>query len=138
MAWEPEPRTGGSQEDLGAFNRRYVACYNAYEFHRLGGFVAVDVKVNGEAQSLGEYVQNLEAVTAAFPDYHWDLQHLLVDGDWLAAHFIDTGTHMGLFLGVPASGRQVSTHEFAIYRIAAGRIAEVWVTVENLGVLRRL
>src|SRR4051812_21101612 len=32
------------------------------------------------------------------------------------AHFVDTGTHRGAFLGVPASGRSVSTQEFAFYR----------------------
>jgi len=37
----------------------------------------------------------LEAVVRAFPDHRWDLRHLLVDGDVVAAHFVDTGTHRG-------------------------------------------
>ena len=37
-------------------------------------------------------------------------------------------------LGVPATGRSVSTEEFAFYRIDAAQIAEVWGTglVEQL------
>jgi hypothetical protein len=39
---------------------------------------------------------------------------------------------------VPATGRAVSTQEFAIYRFQAGRIAEVWVTADNLRLLDQL
>ena len=72
------------------------------------------------------YVAGLRAVVGAFPDYHWDLRHLLVDGNWLSAHLDDTGTHAGTFLGVPATGRAISTQELAIYRVDSGRIVECW------------
>jgi predicted ester cyclase len=70
--------------------------------------------------------------------YRWNLEHLVIDGCWLSAHFIDTGTHRGTFLGVPATGRPVTTQEFAVYRIDADRIAEVWVTADNLRLLDQL
>jgi predicted ester cyclase len=127
-----------SGHDLDTFYRGYNACCNAHEFDRLGEFVASEVQVTGEIQGLQNYIRDLEAVIQAFPDYHWDLKHLLVDGEWLAAHFIDTGTHAGTFLDVPATGRKVSTQEFAHYRVAGGRIVEVWVTADNLGLVRQL
>jgi hypothetical protein len=74
-------------------------------------------------------------VVDAFPDYRWELDHLLIDNCWIAAHFHDTGTHRGIFLGVPATGRSVATQEFAVYRVTAGKITEVWVTADNLGLL---
>jgi predicted ester cyclase len=124
--------------DLDGFYRRYNAFCNAHEFDRLGEFVASDVQVNGELQGLRDYVRGLEAVVQAFPDYRWELRHLLVDGDWLAAHFVDTGTHAGTFLDVPATGRKVTTQEFAFYRVAGGRIVEVWVTADNLRLVQQL
>jgi predicted ester cyclase len=131
--------TGSSNKrDLGAFYRRYIACCNAREFHRLGEFVASGVRVNGDVQGLPDYIRNLEAVVQAFPDYHWDLQHLLVEGEWVAAHFIDTGTHLGTFQGVQPTGRGVTTQEFAFHRVATNRIVEVWVTADNLRVLQQL
>jgi predicted ester cyclase len=48
------------------------------------------------------------------------------------------GTHRGPFLGVPATGRSVSTQEFALYRVEAGRITEVWVTADDLQLLEQL
>jgi predicted ester cyclase len=68
----------------------------------------------------------LRELVEAFPDFHWDLRHLLVDGNWLCAHLIDTGTHAGTFLGVSPTGRTISAPEFAVYRVDRGRIVEVW------------
>jgi predicted ester cyclase len=130
--------TPSDEQGLEAVYRRYNRLCNAHRFDRLGEFVAPDVEVNGEAQGLAAYVDGLRAVVRAFPDYRWDLRHLLVSGTWVSAHFLDTGTHRGTFLGVPATGRTVSTQEFAIYRFDTGRIAEVWVTADNLRLLDQL
>jgi steroid delta-isomerase-like uncharacterized protein len=130
--------SASNEEDLERVYRRYNRLCNAHRFDRLGEFVAQDVEVNGEVQGLQAYVDGLQAVVRAFPDYRWDLRHLFVSGAWVSAHFLDTGTHRGTFLGVPATGRTVSTQEFAIYRFQAGRIAEVWVTADNLRLLDQL
>jgi predicted ester cyclase len=123
---------------LESFYRHYNELCNEHRFDRLGDFVAVDVAVNGEIQGLDAYVAGLEAVVRAFPDYRWNLRHLLVDSPWISAHFLDTGTHRGTFLGVAATGRTVGIQEFATYRVDAGRIVEVWVAADNLDLLRQL
>ena len=120
------------------FYLRYLAACNAHEFDRLGEFVDPDVRVNDEWQGLTAYVAGVRDVVRAFPDYRWDLRHLMVDGDRIAAHFADTGTHRGTAFGVPATGRSVRTQEFAFYRLAGGRIAEVWVAADNLELKRQL
>jgi aspartyl-tRNA synthetase len=127
-----------TDEGLAEFYRRYNACCNEHRFENLAEFVARDVLVNGSERGLDSYADGLRAVVRAFPDYRWELRHLLVDAPWLAAHFTDTGTHRGSFLGVPASGRSVSTQEFAFYRVDAGRIVEVWVTADDLHLLQQL
>lgn len=118
-----------NRSELADFYRRYNALCNEHDFDRLGEFVAEDVRVDGEPRGLAAYAAGLREVIRAFPDYRWDLRHLLVDGDWIAAHFIDTGTHRG---------RTVSTQEFAFYRVQAGKIAEVWVTADDLHLQRQL
>ena len=118
--------------------RRYLHRCNAHAFDTLGELVADGVRVNGEPDGLARYVAGLRDVVRAFPDYHWELRHLLVDEPWVSAHFTDTGTHRGTFLGVPATGRRVVTQEFAVYRFAADKIVEVWVTADNLAVLEQL
>lgn len=46
--------------------------------------------------------------------------------------------HAGVFLGVAATGRAVTTQEFAIYRFENDVIAEVWVAADNLRLVDQL
>jgi predicted ester cyclase len=123
---------------LGSFYRRYNQRCNDHRFDLLGEFVSDDVEVNGKAQGLYAYVAGLEGVIGAFPDYRWNLRHLLVDSPWISAHFVDIGTHKGAFLDVPATGKVIKIQEFATYRIEAGKIVEVWVIADNLELLAQL
>ena len=118
--------------------RRYLQACNDHDFDRLGEFVAERVVVNGEVQGLSAYAAGLTDVVRAFPDYRWNLHHLLVERPWISAHFVDTGTHQDEFLGVAATKKFVRVQEFALYRMAAGMIAEVWVSADNLGLLTQL
>jgi aspartyl-tRNA synthetase len=123
---------------LAAFYRRYNACCNEHRFEDLAEFVARDVAIDGTDRGLDAYAAELRAVVRAFPDYHWELRHLLVDSPWIAARFTDTGTHRGPFLGVPATGRSIAVPEFAFYRVDAGRIAEVWGSAFHVHLLEQL
>jgi predicted ester cyclase len=119
---------GEQRGDRVAFYERYIARCNQYRFDELGEFVDADVRVHGPegTRGLGPYVAGLRAVVDAFPDFHWRLEHLLVDGEWLSARLTDTGTHTGTFLDIPATGQSVSVQELAVYRLADGRIVECW------------
>jgi predicted ester cyclase len=112
--------------ELKAFYRRYLARCNAHRFDQLDEFVDEAVRVNDAPHGPGRYRTGLRELVEAFPDFHWDLRHLLVDGNWLCAHLTDTGTHTGTFLGVPATGRTISAAELAVYRVDRGKIVEVW------------
>jgi predicted ester cyclase len=127
-----------SPQALKDFYRRYNQACNEHRFADLGEFVADDVRVDGEPRGLSVYIASLEGWVRGFPDYRWELQHLLVDGSHIAGHFIDTGTHLGRFLDIPATGRKVTTQEFAFYRVENGKIAEVWGTADNLGLVDQL
>jgi predicted ester cyclase len=126
------------EPDLERWYARYNEVCNSHRFDRLAEFVHEDVHVNGERQGLEDYVAGLESVVAAFPDYRWELRHLVVSGDWLAAHFLDSGHHAGAFLGAAPTGRRVETQEFAFYRVEGGLIVEVWVAADNLRLLDQI
>jgi steroid delta-isomerase-like uncharacterized protein len=120
------------------FYRRYNRACNDHRLAELEAFVADDVQVDGKRRGLRGYIAALEGWVRAFPDHRWDLQHLLVDGSRIAAHFTNTGTHLGRFLDIPATGRTVTVQEFAVYRVEANKIAEVWGTVDNLRLIEQL
>jgi predicted ester cyclase len=112
------------REDLLVFYRRYLKRCNEHRFDELGEFVAEDV--NGPREGLIRYVAGLRAVVEAFPDYQWELQRLLIDGQWLAARLYGTGTHTGSFRGIAATRRVIRTQELVIYRTGNGKIVECW------------
>ncbi|MEJ7838798.1 MAG: ester cyclase [Thermomicrobiales bacterium] len=104
----------------------YIDRCSAHEFGTLGEFVAADVRVNGEACGLEKYIEGLSDIAAAFPNFHWRIEQLLAEGDWLAARFTDTGTHRIEPPGDPATGRIIIRQELAMYRLVGGKIADVW------------
>jgi predicted ester cyclase len=51
---------------------------------------------------------------------------------------VERSTHRGEYLGVAATGRQVTESGVSIYGIAGGRVAEAWVSSYDLGVMQQL
>jgi predicted ester cyclase len=74
----------------------------------------------------------------AFPDWHWEIRHLVVDGENIAVHFTVTGTHRGVFREIEATGRQVTTSEFTFYHIEDGKFAEVWDLTNMDAVMKKI
>jgi predicted ester cyclase len=117
---------GLERADLVALYERYLNRCNEHRFDELGEFVSEHAGGSGETDGLAGYIDRLKDVTAAFPDYHWELQDLIVEGDTIAARLIGQGTHTGPFGGVAATGRQISTQELVIYRFADAKIVQCW------------
>src|SRR3954470_17628248 len=83
----------------------------------------------------------VEMITSEFPDVKFSIEDLLVDGDKVAVRTITTGTQMGPMVDMgdaPATERQMSRENLAIWRIECGKLAEQWIVQDNLGMLRQL
>lgn len=78
-----------------------------------------------------------------FPDYSMTINDIIAEGDKVYVLSTKTGTHKGDFLGIPATGNQISAFRFALYRLEDGKIAESWVgedfaQFQQIGVLPTL
>jgi predicted ester cyclase len=111
--------------------RTYLAACNSRDWEAIGGFVHPSVLVNGVRRTRSQYVDDIRRTVAVFPDYVWDIRHVVEQDPWLAVHLHDTGTRHEPFLGAPGDRSPVETDEFAFYRITDGRIAELWGTADN-------
>jgi predicted ester cyclase len=109
-----------------AFYERYLAHCNERRFDELADLVSEHVTGSAPEDGRAAYVDGVRAVCTAFPDYHWEVQELMVERDTIAARLIGRGTHTGTFGGVAPTGRTIRTQELVIYRIADGRIAQRW------------
>jgi len=93
----------------------------------------------------GEDVRGINAVKQsikeefnAFPDLHYILDDMVVEGDKVAARYTMTGTHKGEFMGIPATNRKVTVRAISIDRIVGGKFVEEWGMFDTLSLMRQL
>lgn len=78
------------------------------------------------------------AFRAAFPDLHITAEDIIAEGDRVAVRYRWHATHQGEFLGIPATGRRMTLSGIAIHRVVGGKIKELWVVGDELGLMRQL
>ena len=66
----------------------------------------------------------------AIPDVRVTLEDVLAEGDRVVVRATWRGTHQGLLYGIPPTGRAVTITGMVLWRIANGKIAERWATVD--------
>jgi len=91
--------------------------------------------IPGEAFGLKAVVTMLRS---AFPDDHHTIEDLVAEGDKVVVRLTHSGTHQGPFLGLVPTGKHITNTSIHIFRIASGKIVEVWANRDDLGVLQQL
>jgi steroid delta-isomerase-like uncharacterized protein len=91
-----------------------------------------------EARSLDQIKEFLAQDTAIFPDSVQTIKLLIAEGNHVAAWVTYEGTQLGPMGPLPPSGRKAHFDFGAVFRIDGGKIAEWWVTWDNMKILRSL
>ena len=95
-------------------------------------------------KGMGEIYRNLYAT---FPNYHWDIQALFGEDDWVALHVIQTGTHQGkpslpvfggLIHNVEPTGKSVSVANIHLYQMKDGLIVKHVAVRDDLGMMQQI
>ena len=66
----------------------------------------------------------------SFPDYKYNINRMIAEGDSVVVHYTWTGTQKGEYLGVPASGNKVSVPFVDTFDIEDGKI-KLWRCMAN-------
>jgi predicted ester cyclase len=72
-----------------------------------------------------------------FPDIHFTIDDMVVEGDKVAVRHTWTGTHKGEFMGIPPTNKKVTMWEIYIDRIAGGKFVESWVRYDTLSLMQQ-
>jgi predicted ester cyclase len=81
----------------------------------------------------------IDPFRAAFPDFRMEIVELIGEGDKVVAHFRCSGTHLGEWLGQPATGRRFEqVDEVYIFTVSAGRLLAAVAIEDNLARARQL
>lgn len=86
--------------------------------------------------------QMIQTWKRGFPDFQYQVQDLIGEGDVVTANTTFTGTHTGVFrLGpytLPPTGNPIEEVEIFIYRIKEGKIVESWAAWDQFSLLKQL
>jgi steroid delta-isomerase-like uncharacterized protein len=69
----------------------------------------------------------------------WTVEEIIGgEGDHVTVRWTGTGTHNAPLMGIPPTGKQVRVDAISVFRIADGKIAEMWEVWDTLGMLQQL
>ena len=131
-----------SEENKTLERRMYEEIYNKKNMGAVEQFVATDWVCHPSPPGMPpglEGMKQQDAMTnAAFPDMQVKLEDIVAEGDKVACLWTATATHKGEFMGMPATGKQVTMKGIHIDRIAGGKIVETWNYSDMMGVMQQL
>jgi predicted ester cyclase len=93
---------------------------------------------DGELRGVDAMKGFVAAYRRAFPDAHTTVEAQIAEGDTVVTRWRARGTHRGQLGPIAATDRPFEMDGITIERIEDGRIAEVWVARDELGLLRQL
>ena len=73
-----------------------------------------------------------------FPDFDIIVEDIVAEDDKVVKRFVFTGTHSGEFAGIPATGKRVTMRGITLYRLAGGKVSEIYWNYDVFGLMQQL
>jgi steroid delta-isomerase-like uncharacterized protein len=80
----------------------------------------------------------MTAFTTGFPDSRIAIESCIAEGDTVVTRWTLSGTHQGVFQGIPATGRPVRFAGIEFNRVVNGRLVQHWAMFDNLALLQQI
>ena len=86
-----------------------------------------------------QYIGFMKGVlTSAMQDMDMDFLHVVAEGNLVSVNYTNKMTNKGDFLGVPATGKQVTATGQFIREVKDGKVIAEWQTTNSLGLMQQL
>jgi steroid delta-isomerase-like uncharacterized protein len=126
--------------DIKAIVRRYPeAVVSTGDVDAMDEFVAVDAIDHnvgrGGQQGLAGFKAHLAAVRQTYADFRVTVEAQYAEGDTVITRITARGMHAQAWLGIPASGREITLTGKNIDRVVNGKIVEHWGEANTIGAL---
>src|SRR5688572_29166322 len=115
------------EEQNKAMIRQYFELHNQKYLQKIGKLVTANHRFYFSGMppmDWNGHKQFLTLMFNAFPDLHFTIEDILAEGDKVAFRLALTGTHKGVFQGIPASGKKITFGGTAIGTIVEGKLEE--------------
>jgi len=134
-----------SAKEIKALERRFVEEWNkgkAATMAVIDKLCAINIVYHGasgeEIHGLKGFKQSMSEFYSAFPDSHFTIDDMVVEGDKVAVRWTMTCTHKGEFSGIPPTNKKVTIWGIYIDRIAGSKFVETWERFDTLGMMQQL
>jgi steroid delta-isomerase-like uncharacterized protein len=91
-----------------------------------------------EERGIEELKHYVSIYRSAFPDIEDTVEEIVAEADKVVVRWRSRGTHLGEFMGVAPTGRDVTFTGMRLFRIAENKIAESWVNIDERGLQEQL
>jgi steroid delta-isomerase-like uncharacterized protein len=126
---------------LQQFATDLVAAWNSHDLDRAAEFYTPDYvgRDLGRSDSqqgregIRSYLANYHS---AFPDLIFAVDDTIADGDRLALAWTANGTHRGVILNIPATGRFVSFRGVSLLTVRDGKVSQATYLWDVAGLIR--
>ena len=108
----------------------------AFRFHTIQHASITSQVTESTPQSEKAAYEWLRTVWSA--DWRMTVDEMIAEGDRVMAQWTFYGTHQGDLAGLPPTHRQVTYSGINIFRIAEGKIAEIWDISDRLWMWQQL
>jgi predicted ester cyclase len=133
-----------TSDETRALLRRFEEAMNARQLDALDELIAPNFVRHCQAtpqldiRSLEQFKDFLRQDAETFPDNVQTFTHVLADGDQAAVWATYEGTQMGQMGPFPPSRKKVRFDFGAVGRLDNGKLAELWITWDNMTILGQL
>jgi steroid delta-isomerase-like uncharacterized protein len=130
-----------SEENKAVVRNLYEAL-NAGDFTKFADGLADDVveheEMPGMTPNKAGIVQFFQATAASISGMRMNVDEMIAEGDRVSVRGVMSGKHTGEFMGVPATGNQLSVPLADYFRIANGKVAEHWGVMDSGALMMQL
>ena len=138
-----EAQDTGAAANRATVSRIYEEVFNMGKLEQADTLIATayidhnPIGLGGKSGIEG-FKQTVRALRFAFPDLHFTVEQMIVNGDQVVTRTTMRGTHKNSFMGVDPTDKQVTVSGFDIFRIADGVVAERWGTLDGLTLMQQM
>ena len=128
-----------SAEENKALVRRVVEYWNQRDLESYFSVLApeyVEHLPKGDVP-LEELKQYAGTFFNAFPDIKFSIEEIVAEGDTVAVRMRWQGTHRGVFMGIPPSGKKIDITNALFIKTANGKWVEFW-NVTDIGLRNQI
>ncbi|HEU0295952.1 MAG TPA: ester cyclase [Anaerolineales bacterium] len=86
----------------------------------------------------GALIQMMNVMFSGLTQRQHVFEDQIAEDDKVATRLTLHAVHTGEFHGMPATGKQIAVPQTAIHRIRNGKIMEVWVSSDDVGMMQQL